>query len=171
LQKYSLEECNCTNAWYHSIFQDWDNCLTLEQVECTNQIFANFNQTQIDTCINMYCPLECNRTTFSYESSSSEIIGDLYVDFIKSNKNLSADFVARPITAETAKKSFVYLFLAYDSLSYTYSNEYPNMDVVGLLAAIGGTFGLFMGVSLLSFCEIFEYILEVYFIRRETKFY
>jgi hypothetical protein len=119
----------------------------------------------------MYCPLECNRTTFSYESSSSEIIGDLYVDFIKSNKNLSADFVARPITAETAKKSFVYLFLAYDSLSYTYSNEYPNMDVVGLLAAIGGTFGLFMGVSLLSFCEIFEYILEVYFIRRETKFY
>jgi len=39
-----------------------------------------------------------------------------------------------------------------------------------LLAAIGGTFGLFMGVSLLSLCEIFEYFLEIYFIKKETTF-
>ena len=171
MQKHSIETCNCTNSWYQSIFEDYDDCQTVEQVECTNNVFGNFNQEQINTCITTYCPLECNRTTFNYELSSSELIGDMYVDFIKSNKRLSQDFVTRKITSETAKKSFVYLFLAYDSLSYTLSNEYPNMDVVGLLAAIGGTFGLFMGVSVLSFCEIFEYFLEIYFIKKETRFY
>ena len=39
------------------------------------------------------------------------------------------------------------------------------MDIVALLANIGGTLGLFLGVSLLHFCEPIEVLIGIYFIR------
>jgi hypothetical protein len=39
--------------------------------------------------------------------------------------------------------------------------ETPSMDVVALLANIGGTMGLFLGMSLLHVCELAEVFIEL----------
>ena len=64
----------------------------------------------------------------------------------------------------TASESFVSLNIFYDSLSYIRTSESPQMNVVALLASIGGNLGLFLGVSVFSLCELIEVFIEVFYI-------
>ena len=98
--------------------------------------------------------------------SSTELIGDLYANYLKENAKLKNDFVTKEINAETAKHSFSSFQLFYKTNSYTLSTEAPSMDVVSLLANIGGTLGLCLGVSLLHFAELLEIIMEGFVLKR-----
>ena len=57
----------------------------------------------------------------------------------------------------------------YESLSYILSEETPRMDMVSLLASIGGNLGLFLGVSVFSLYEMVEVALEIFFIQKDLK--
>ncbi len=96
-------------------------------------------------------------------------MGNLYADFINSKPSLLIDFNGRPVNAEAARRNFVSVDLFYDSLAYTLSTETPSMDVVALLANIGGTMGLFLGVSLLHVCELAEAFIELGFLAYEKR--
>jgi hypothetical protein len=115
------------------------------------------------------CPLECNQTKFTKTTSEIHLMGDTVRDYINENRNLSMDFVNTPINAETARKSVPQIYVFYYSLSYTLSNEIPKMDIVSLLASIGGNLSLFMGVSFFSICEIVEFLIEAYFMVRDKN--
>ena len=41
----------------------------------------------------------------------------------------------------------------------------PSMDVVTLLATIGGTLGLFLGISLMHMCELVDVLIQIVFIK------
>ena len=116
------------------------------------------------------CPLECNRTEYKAIMSFNELNGDFYLETLKERKSLLADF-SNPteITQEIAKESFVTVNIFYDSLSYSVSTESPQMDVISLLANIGGNLSLFLGVSVFSLFEIVEVLIEIYFIKTNSK--
>ena len=120
----------------------------------------------LDTCTPL-CPLECNTTEYTYKQSSLELNGDIYVDYLIKNKNLSSDFVNRSIDKEAAKNSIVYLSVFYDNLFYTECIQVANMDIMLLIANLGGTIGLFLGVSTLSLCELIDVLIEIYFIQNK----
>ena len=96
-------------------------------------------------------------------------MGNLFSNFINSKPNLLSDFNGRPVNAETARRNFVNVNLYYNALAYTLSTETSSMDVVSLLANIGGTMGLFLGVSLLHVCEIVEAFIELGFLIDEKR--
>jgi hypothetical protein len=96
-------------------------------------------------------------------------MGNLYADFINSKPSLIVDFNGEPVNAETARRNFVNVDLFYDTLAYTLSTETPSMDVVALLANIGGTMGLFLGVSLLHVCELVEAFTELGFLAYDKR--
>ena len=52
----------------------------------------------------------------------------------------------------------------YDDLSYTAITEDAKMSQVDLVSNLGGLLGLFIGISFLSFGEIFEALFEIIFI-------
>ena len=112
------------------------------------------------------CPLECNKTEFKTSLSTVRLIGETYAKYINENKNLSSDFSYKPLSAEQAEKSFLNVRISYDSLSFTLSTESPKLDLVSLLANIGGTLGLFLGVSALSLCELVEILIDIYYVRK-----
>jgi hypothetical protein len=111
------------------------------------------------------CPLECNRTRFKAFLSSYDVIGDFFYDYIQSNANLLSDYVKANLTIATAKDSFTFTLVYYESMSYTLVTETPTMDLVALLANIGGTLGLFLGVSLLHVCEVIDVIIQIFLIK------
>jgi hypothetical protein len=115
------------------------------------------------------CPLECNSTQITATTTSYELLGNGYFDYIKGNMNLSSDFISTSITNETVRKSMVRIFVNYDSLSYTQSEEAPQIDIISLIANIGGNLGLFLGVSLFSVWEIVITLLEIYFYKKQQK--
>lgn len=50
------------------------------------------------------------------------------------------------------------LSIYFDEIKYTRMEESPQMELVDLVANIGGTLGLFIGVSFLSFAEALEFV-------------
>ena len=46
--------------------------------------------------------------------------------------------------------------------------EVPNIDLLTLISNVGGTLGLFLGMSFLSFLEILELLAEIYFMMMEN---
>jgi hypothetical protein len=165
MQENILMKCNCTDPLSLSLFNS-TTCEDVTQQKCMNDQYAwMFDENYITlTCVPL-CPLECNKTYIRTFETSNDIIGDLYYDYIRSNVNLRSDFLNGPITVEQAKNSFSFVVFYYDSNSYTLSTQAPTMDVVALLANIGGTLGLFLGISLIQVCEIVDVFIQILFFK------
>ena len=167
LQQLIIEKCKCYFSVFVSLMNS-DICTSLNQTTCS--IFTYLNTYGKDdypknVCLTQ-CPLECNSTQISYKTTTYELLGDPYVNLIQKNKNLSSDFINKTITPETAKKSVSRIAVYYDSLSYTQSDEAPQIDLITLIANVGGNLGLFLGVSLFSVWEIVITLLEIYFYKK-----
>ena len=161
MQKKIIDICNCSDPQSLSLFNS-ATCETVEEQTCmTNQYDILLNSNFISHNCSPLCPLECNCTKFKTSIYSIELTGDLYADFINSNGNLLSDFRNKPINSESAKNNFVYIDIFYNSLSYTETTESPLMDIVTLLANIGGTLGLFLGLSLIQIFELFDIFIEI----------
>jgi hypothetical protein len=65
---------------------------------------------------------------------------------------------------EMLKKSLYRIYIYYPSMGYISLTEYPKTSVIDLLSSIGGTLGLYIGISFLSLIECVEILLEVVFI-------
>ena len=162
-QKMVVLECNCTDSLL-SLY-NVSRCLTPEQGICLDRVFFKkymLNNYIESNCLPL-CPLECNKTEYKTALTSYKLIGDKYLKNIQHNENLRADFVTRPLDIIMAGESVTSLNIYYDSLSYLLSTESPQLDIIGLLASIGGNLGLFLGVSVLSVCELFELLIEISF--------
>ena len=166
LQKLIIDACNCTSPHFLSLFEA-QQPESIEQKECIVSMYSSSNNFINENCLPL-CPLECNKTEYK-TSISFQIIGDWFVDYINDSKMLSADFIKKPINSHTTKESVVKVNAFYDSLSYTISTEAVKMNWVLLLANIGGTLGLFLGISVLSLCEIAEVLIEIYYVRKEEE--
>ncbi len=115
-------------------------------------------------------PLECNRNELKVSVSSSKLLGDDFVEYIKKNENLHSDFIRTRVNPPNAANSFVKLNIFYDSLSYELSTESAKMDIASMLASIGGNLGLFLGVSVFSLCELIAMSIEIYFVKRAKNY-
>ena len=92
-----------------------------------------------------------------------QFLTDKPLDLITESQVLLAQFNGRPLNSDTALKSFVRVLISYDTLSYELTTESAKMEIVDLLANVGGNLGLFMGVSVLSLCEILQAFIEICF--------
>ena len=62
---------------------------------------------------------------------------------------------------ESLQRHFVSIRVNYPDLKYTYISQKPKVGIDDLVSNIGGIFGLFLGISFLTFAEFFIFILEI----------
>ena len=156
-----LQKCNCTYPYYFSLLSV--SCKNTDQVICAANYFYQISEALVPVSLSCseQCPLECNSTEYSYSLTSQRSSGYGYTQYIIENPHLSSDFNTTPINSDTASNKFVQLNVYYDSLTYSVSTDTPSMDIVAFLANIGGTLGLFLGLSLLSVCELIYVLVEI----------
>jgi len=103
---------------------------------CTYKYKANFYANSLVNDCLQYCPLECDTET-SYSATINSI--NLY-------DNLTT------------------VQIYFRSLQYTSISQKPRMQTFDLISNVGGTFGLFVGVSFVSLFEATEIFLEISFV-------
>jgi hypothetical protein len=64
-------------------------------------------------------------------------------------------------TYEEANKHVVAIRVYYNDLKYTLFSQEPKTEMFNFISNIGGILGLFLGLSFLSFIEIFEIVFEI----------
>ena len=103
------------------------------------------------------CPLECDTVKYQYTFSSKDFDLQKRLAYFKSTK-ISID------PSYEKSNYFENMFtvrIYYDQTSYTRITEMPKTELIDLIANIGGNLGLFIGISFLSFAELFELIIEI----------
>ena len=115
-QQEAFLQCNFTDSNFLSLYPQ-SPVDTNEAYECVNNIYSTkyLSSDFLNSICLPLCPLECNRTEYKASVTASHLIGDIYLDYIKSNRNLSTDFIQRPLNSETAARSIVKLNIFYDT--------------------------------------------------------
>jgi hypothetical protein len=106
--------------------------LNVSQAEFIN-IYLKIYQNGLD-CYSE-CPEECD--SIKYETSHT---------FTKSSSKID---------------NLVAFNIFYPSLDYTVIDQIPKMDLFDFISNLGGNFGLFIGISFLSFAEFIELFIEI----------
>jgi len=159
LEQEILSACECKIVSDESLLNvEW--CDTTEQkLKCAFNIDNRFNYGDLGKKYDEQCPIECEWSYFDYKMSVNSFPTKSYATYLKGTKeflkNLSVEVVS-----ESVSRVNIYL----ESLAYEFIKEeatYPGLVLVG---NIGGILGLALGMSLLSFIEIFEVLLIVCFI-------
>ena len=175
LQNEIIKNCSCYYQFYDKL-NGFNLCDTISEVDCTIRITDIFLKTDpVKTCLPS-CPLECDSIKYSLSTSHFNYPTRYYAEVLKELPLIKSKFVnaalANNLTKvfvngsiiddyEDLKNSVAMMSVYYEDLKYTRVSQIPKMTFIDLLANIGGTLGLFIGVSFLSFAEIFEAIITV----------
>lgn len=151
------------------------------QINCVYICFQNLHNCSSDSerevCLrNRYdylkghclkeCPVECK--TIEYQVNENLIDIDEHDDehyrHIYDEYDLSE--MSGVETYEKFRKKVLHFHLYYQDLKETRISQIPKTSVTNLISNIGGTLGLFMGLSLLSFVEVFLLVLKIAMIKK-----
>lgn len=161
-QTFTVSQCGC----YDSSFAYWNKdsvspCLSIRDIQCELRSFTRFFQDReaIKACD---CPLECENVDYLTSVSYSAYPSVSYAEFLKSNATFRSLFPSvEDLTYETIRRNIMSLNVFYESLTYKHYVEVGKMSIDDLTANIGGTLGLFLGISCLSLVEFFDVLLQV----------
>ena len=160
-QRYLINNCKCYDLSYFNVMKSTP-CLTIEQNACLVNVYGDFVKKYDELCEKKACPLECNDLHYTYTSSFTDFPTRSYANFLRINHSVLSKYSEKDLSYEQLKQSVLKVNFYYESLNFQHITELPNTTMINLLASIGGALGLCLGVSCLSFIEIFEIIAQIF---------
>ena len=123
---------------------------------CTN---TNLTNLFLKDCSAM-CPQECNITSYTlFNSKLTRII------FSDKNKINIASPLSKPVYILIPEQSTEYeLKIFYNDLNHIELTQVPKTSLSDIVSNVGGTTGLFLGASFMTFIELFGFIFEFIFL-------
>lgn len=129
------------------------------------QAYGMFFSMDVQSLCGSQCPLECDSVTYNLFASQGDYPSQVYAQSLTNNKLVQARFGSDPtkLTYTALKSNLLQIAVYYSNLGYDSYSETENMSLLDLISNIGGTLGLFLGVSFLSFVEILDFFLQICF--------
>lgn len=131
---------------------------------CANVSLLSHKDTQLVD--NKDCPLECETTWYTFDMSQDIFPSYLvYEDtLINEADEIQQLFGTSNVSYEIFRKSFTSIDVYFQDLTVMDLSESIKVDTVALVSNLGGSIGIFLGVSLLTAVECVELILVLGFI-------
>lgn len=149
---YTAEEsgCNCIRTLENSADCAESKNSTIRL--CYENYTKSFQKRNLLDLCSKYCPEECDKISFRVMQYSQQLP--------TSGKVNSSEFYSKYQEYNQIQKNFISISVYYVDLKYTHIKQFPKIEIFGLLSNIGGTFGLFLGASLISFIELIVYVIR-----------
>ena len=174
IQDFIEKNCNCSSLLFPQSDLLKPICSTIDKLECVDK-FYNLLFEQEDNILSCQtkCPTECDKESFDYLISFSDYPSKVFGDGLLKQNYVVERFPAKNETSfDDLKKSILSLNIFYSSFDKHVIKEVESITVTDFLGSIGGTLGLFIGISLLSLVELIELIfiiLYIIFNKEKTK--
>ncbi|XP_065114669.1 acid-sensing ion channel 1C isoform X3 [Paramisgurnus dabryanus] len=145
--RYLLENCNCRMVHMPGT-----------STVCTPEQYKDCADPALDFLVekdNNYCVCEtpCNMTRYGKELSMVKIPSKASAKYLAKKFNKTEQYIGDNILV---------LDIFFEALNYEKIEQKKAYEVAGLLGDIGGQMGLFIGASVLTILEIFDYLYEVF---------
>lgn len=118
---------------------------------------SDFQKLDVFEECSKFCPIECD--SISYDISA-------FVQNLPAFGNITSSKLdlAGFGTYEEVKKNYISISVYYPNLIYTYIKQNPKTEIFDLVSSVGGTFGLFLGISFIGIIEVLEWFIQIVFI-------
>jgi acid-sensing ion channel 2 len=113
-----------------------------------------------------FCPFECSTTSFSLSTSYANYPSyTFYVSETLSKQDyyetlFDVDNI-NDVTYPLFSDAIGGVFIGFQQLQYTHYADSPSYEIMDIFANVGGTLGLFLGFSILSFVELLDLLYNV----------
>ncbi|KAF6036226.1 SCNN1G [Bugula neritina] len=158
LQKGIISTCGCASPFYrYPPTAEVCPPIVFDCVERRELQMFNDNSCQKS------CPSPCWESQYQYTLSASQWPSNSYKPYLAKLLKERGSSILSALTDETVglAQEFVKLEVFYDNLNYLQYSEKQSMTVEDLVGAIGGHLGLWIGMSILSFVEVIELIVDL----------
>lgn len=170
------KQCNLTaridhwiNVWLFDK-ESSNHANNVTNTDCFMNVYYNLTRGNINKVCAPACPLECDSISYDVSVSFSKFPNPYYASRLFKNPIILSKFPKnRTITYDDLSKSMISFNVYYNDLKYTRISQIPKTKIVDLVSNMGGLFGLFIGISFISFAEILQVICEIVFILFENK--
>ncbi|XP_067361102.1 acid-sensing ion channel 1B isoform X3 [Channa argus] len=144
--RYLVENCNCRMVHMPG---DAPYCTAEQYKDCADPALDFLVERDNDFCV---CETPCNLTRYGKELS-----------FVKIPSKASAKYLAKKYnkTEQYIADNILVLDIYFEALNYETIEQKKAYELAGLLGDIGGQMGLFIGASILTILELFDYLYEV----------
>ena len=160
LQKMIIDTCGCFYTWLPIYGNTSSPCFNIDQFICLAYKF-NESTSEIESLCKDSCPLECSYV--NYELSMSSLVYPTK-EFFHSLKYNSSEY-----TLNKYRQTHLGLDIFFPIKQYTEIRETPKTTFPDLISNIGGALGVFLGLSIFSFIELFEVIFQILLILSRRK--
>ncbi|XP_078541904.1 acid-sensing ion channel 1C-like isoform X2 [Lissotriton helveticus] len=144
--RYLLEKCNC-----RMVHQPGNTTVcTPEKYTCADASLNILVEEDDKYCV---CETPCEMVRFGKELSLVKIPSKASAKYLAGKYNKTQKYIAENVLV---------LDIFFEALNYETIEQKKAYEVAGLLGDIGGQMGLFIGASLLTILEIFDYLYEVF---------
>ncbi|KPP80209.1 hypothetical protein Z043_100160 [Scleropages formosus] len=144
--RYIVENCNCRMVHMPG---DSPFCTPEQYKECAEPALATLAEKENSDCM---CRTPCNLTRYNKELSMVKIPSKTSARYLERKFNKSEKYIADNILV---------LDVFFEALNYETIEQKKAYEVASLLGDIGGQMGLFIGASILTILELFDYAYEV----------
>ncbi|XP_069086778.1 acid-sensing ion channel 1 isoform X2 [Pleurodeles waltl] len=145
--RYLMENCNCRMVHMPG---DSPYCTPEQYKECADSALDFLVERDNSYCV---CETPCNMTRYGKELSMVKIPSKASAKYLAKKYNKSEQYIAENILV---------LDIFFEALNYETIEQKKAYEVAGLLGDIGGQMGLFIGASILTVLELFDYVYEVF---------
>jgi hypothetical protein len=149
-QRSTAKNCDCVLSGLITEDNTVKYCESNVFLECFNRVI---NQTKNDQFLKD-CPFECNLIEYDFSISTSSASSS---DYLKSFAEYN---YGNKYSSENSSSAYA-VNIFFSELTHARIVEVPNYTPISLISNIGGTLGLFLGMSLLSFIEIVDLIIQM----------
>ncbi|KAM6452026.1 acid-sensing ion channel 3 isoform 1-T3 [Liasis olivaceus] len=144
--RYLAENCNCRMVHMPG---NANICTPEQYKECADPALDFLVEKDNEFCS---CQMPCEAVRYSKELSVVKIPSKASAKYLAKKYNRSEQYIM---------ENLLVLDIFFEALNYETVEQKKAYEVAGLLGDIGGQMGLFIGASLLTILEIFDYLYEV----------
>ncbi len=154
MQNEIIKYCGCTNLLMPVFNLSSRYCISYIELDCMLNIATSFDEKDAAGDCENACPFECDSIDYEISSFTATYPNSVY----KSTLLLDEMISLSNISYEDIGRAVVKVNVFYESMDYKKTEEKVLISSDVFFSNIGGTLGLCMGVSVLSFVEIFELV-------------
>ncbi|RNA40663.1 acid-sensing ion channel 1-like isoform X1 [Brachionus plicatilis] len=135
------------------------NLTTLFEKNACLKNFDNITK-YYDFCISQ-CPIECEYSFYSIDKNAAGFPSYRQNQQLLFDESFRSKFPNGTVSLEQVKDSVLSFNVFFSEKAYMRIEEIRELSFGSLLGNLGGQFGLFLGLSFLTFVEIFEILFEI----------
>lgn len=149
-QKFLLDNCTCQSSLFNVMYnQTVMPCYEKDpnSFECERTYAKQFYSSKIDYKKLCDCPIECEKSGFTYSTSYAEYPTKYHSDRLKTIGIIKTKFnKSENISYQDLKESLARVIIFYDELKETVITHDIKIKATDLISSIGGLLGLFLGL-------------------------